>query len=128
MFKRETKPSASQEIKNLIAAGCLFEGNLTITDGLTRMDGEIKGNIMGNGGLIVGEQGIIRGNINVKSVVVYGTVEGDISAESVEIKAKGRMKGNITTSELMVERGAIFNGECKMEVYERKGAEPSENF
>ncbi len=124
MFKRDVKPSTSQEIKTLIAVGCLFEGNLTIREGLTRIDGEIKGNVMGSGGLIVGEQGSIKGNISVGEVVIYGSVEGDISANSVELKASSRVKGNITTSELIVERGAVFNGECRMEGYEKKGAEP----
>ncbi|MFN3471311.1 MAG: polymer-forming cytoskeletal protein [Aquificaceae bacterium] len=123
MFKRGSRPAVSQEVKSLIAAGCIFEGNLTIPEGITRLDGEIKGNIMGSGGLIVGEQGSIKGNINVKDVVVYGVVEGDISANTVELKAKSRVRGNITTSELIVERGAVYNGECRMEVYEKRGAE-----
>ncbi|MFN4320193.1 MAG: polymer-forming cytoskeletal protein [Aquificaceae bacterium] len=123
MFKKDTRPAVSQEVKNLIAAGCIFEGNLTITEGITRIDGEVKGNIIGSGGLIVGEQGSIKGNINVKEVVIYGVVEGDISANTVELKAKSRVRGNITTSELIVERGAVYNGECRMEVYEKRGAE-----
>ncbi|MFN3975971.1 MAG: polymer-forming cytoskeletal protein [Aquificaceae bacterium] len=123
MFKKDTRPAVNQEVKNLIAAGCIFEGNLTITEGITRIDGEVKGNIIGSGGLIVGEQGSIKGNINVKEVVIYGVVEGDISANMVELKAKSRVRGNITTSELIVERGAVYNGECRMEVYEKRGAE-----
>ncbi|MFN4012749.1 MAG: polymer-forming cytoskeletal protein [Aquificaceae bacterium] len=123
MFKKDTRPAVNQEVKNLIAAGCIFEGNLTITEGITRIDGEVKGNIIGSGGLIVGEQGSIKGNINVKEVVVYGVVEGDISANMVELKAKSRVRGNINTSELIVERGAVYNGECRMEVYEKRGAE-----
>ncbi len=113
--KREEARRTSQEIKTLIGAGCIFEGNLTISEGLTRIDGEIIGNVNGNGGLIVGEGGSIKGNVNVEEVVVYGKIEGDIKAKGAELKAGSRVDGDITVQELSIEKGAIYNGECRMD-------------
>lgn len=124
--KREEVILSNQEVKTLIGVGCIFEGNITVPEGITRMDGEIIGNVSGKGGLIVGEKGFIRGNINLSEVVVYGRIEGDIMAKSVELKAGSRVDGNITTSELVIERGAIYNGQCKMELIEKGAHAPSD--
>lgn len=119
--KREEVKISRQEVKTIIGIGCLFEGNITLPEGLTRIDGEILGNVSGNGGVIIGEKGSIKGNINLSEVIIYGKVEGDISAKSVELRAGSHVKGNITTTELYIEKGAIYNGQCRME---QKGEEP----
>ncbi|MFN7065489.1 MAG: polymer-forming cytoskeletal protein [Aquificaceae bacterium] len=113
--KKEEAKVSRQEIRNLIGAGCVFEGNLTISEGLTRIDGEVLGNISGSGGVLIGEKGKVKGNISLSEVVIYGKVEGDISAKSVELRSGSNVKGNITTAELLIEKGAIYNGQCKVE-------------
>ncbi|MEZ0360844.1 MAG: polymer-forming cytoskeletal protein [Hydrogenobacter sp.] len=113
--KREEVRVTNQEIKTLIGLGCLFDGNLTVSEGLMRIDGEIRGNISGKGGLILGERGIVKGDISLEKVIVYGRVQGNISAQSLELKSGSRVDGNIHVEELVIERGAVYNGECKME-------------
>jgi len=113
--KKETELS-SQEVRTILGPGCLFEGNLTITEGLTRIDGEVIGNVKGNGGLIIGENGSVKGDLSVENVVVYGKVYGNIRARSLEIRASGRVEGDIQVQELMIEKGAIYNGKCSMGV------------
>jgi cytoskeletal protein CcmA (bactofilin family) len=110
----------SKELHTIVGPGCLFEGNLTIPEELTRIDGEVIGNIKGNGDLIIGEKGYVKGDLNVENLVVYGKVHGNIRARSLEIKASGRVEGDIQVQELIVEKGAIYNGKCSM------GAEGSE--
>ncbi|WP_448583810.1 bactofilin family protein [Thermocrinis sp.] len=111
---RKREQSVNQEIRTLISAGTVFEGNLTITEGLTRIDGEIVGNVTGNGGIIIGESGSIKGDINVESVIVYGKILGNIKAKNVELRRGSTVKGKIEVYELYVEKGAIYNGECIM--------------
>ena len=113
--KRETELS-SQEVRAIVGPSCVFEGNLTLPEGLTRIDGEVIGNIKGNGGLIVGEKGYVKGDLNVENVVVYGKVHGNIRARSLEIRASGRVDGDVQVQELMIEKGAIYNGKCSMGV------------
>lgn len=119
--KRGEIRASTQEVKTLIGVGCQFEGNLTLSEGITRIDGDVIGNINGGGSIIIGEKGSVKGNISLVNVIVYGRVEGDISAKSVELRSGSYTKGNINTMELVVEKGAIYNGECKME---EKGVEP----
>jgi len=113
--KKETELS-SQEVRTILGLGCLFEGNLTIPEGLTRIDGEVIGNIKGNGSLIIGERGSVKGDLSVEDVVVYGKVNGNIRARSLEIRASGRVDGDVQVQELMVEKGAMYNGKCSMGV------------
>ncbi len=113
--KKETELS-SQEVRTILGPGCLFEGNLTLPEGLTRIDGEVIGNIKGSVGLIIGESGSVKGDIDVENVVVYGKVHGNIRAKSLEIRASGRVDGDVQVRELVVEKGAIYNGKCSMGV------------
>ena len=115
--KKETELS-SQEVRTILGPGCLFEGNLTIPEGLTRIDGEVIGNIKGNGSLIIGERGSVKGDLSIENVVVYGKVHGNIKARSLEIRASGRVDGDVQVQELMVEKGAMYNGKCSMGVGE----------
>jgi len=111
--KKEAELS-SQEVRTILGPGCLFEGNLTIPEGLTRIDGEVIGNIKGNGSLIIGERGSVKGDLSVENVVVYGKVHGNIRARSLEIRASGRVDGDVQVQELVVEKGAMYNGKCSM--------------
>ncbi len=111
---RKREQIVNQEIRTLISAGTVFEGNITITEGLMRIDGEIVGNVTGNGGIIIGESGSIKGDINVESVIVYGKILGNIKAKNVELRRGSTVKGKIEVYELYVEKGAIYNGECIM--------------
>ena len=113
--KKETELS-SQEVRTIVGPGCLFEGNLTLPEGLTRIDGEVIGNIKGSGGLIIGESGSVKGDLSIENVVVYGKVNGNIKARSLEIRASGRVDGDVQVQELMVEKGAMYNGKCSMGV------------
>lgn len=113
--KKETELS-SQEVRTILGPGCLFEGNLTLPEGLTRIDGEVIGNIKGNGGLIIGENGSVKGDLSIENVVVYGKVHGNIKARSLEIRASGRVDGDVQVQELVVEKGAMYNGKCSMGV------------
>jgi len=115
--KKEAELS-SQEVRTIVGPDCLFEGNLTIPEGLTRIDGEVIGNIKGNGSLIIGERGSVKGDLSVENVVVYGKVHGNIRARSLEIRASGRVDGDVQVQELMVEKGAMYNGKCSMGVGE----------
>jgi cytoskeletal protein CcmA (bactofilin family) len=111
--RKETEVS-SQEMHTIIGLDCVFEGNLTLPGGLARIDGDVVGNIKGSGGLIIGEKGSIKGDLNVENVIVYGRVQGNIKAKSLEIRASGRVDGNIQVEELLIEKGAIYNGQCNM--------------
>lgn len=115
MFGKRQEYKKEPEVKTLIGEGCEFEGNLKLGDGTAiRLDGFIKGNISGKSVLIIGKEGRVKGDVEVELVIIYGSIEGNIRAEKVEIHG-GTVKGDIITKELFVEKGSIFNGRCVME-------------
>jgi len=108
------RTSAPQErILTLISEGCKFDGNLS-SPSTTKIDGHVVGNIRGESGIIIGEKGVVEGNVNAVDVSVYGNVKGNIKAHKLEIKRSGSLDGDIIVEELVTENGCKFNGNCKM--------------
>ncbi len=102
-----------QSISTLISEGCILEGNLK-APAFTRIDGQVTGDVSVEEGLILGEKGSISGNVFTKEMVVYGSISGNIQADCVEIKATGKITGEIRTQTLVVENGAVYNGSLSM--------------
>lgn len=105
----------SSEVTTLLGRGSEFEGKLSF-EGTVRIDGKLAGEIFSDDVLIVGEGAEVSAEINVGAIVIEGTVHGNIQAKrSVEIRTPGRVRGNITTPSLFIEKGVIFDGHCQME-------------
>lgn len=97
-----------------IDQGSEFEGKLSFKD-TVRIDGRFRGEISSENTLIVGESGEIEATINSKTVVVSGSVNGDINATAkVVLHKTARVSGNIGTSSLVIEEGAIVDGQVRM--------------
>jgi cytoskeletal protein CcmA (bactofilin family) len=81
-----------------------------------RVDGEIYGNVTSEDGIIVGEKGMVRGNLIAKSVLIGGKVKGNITAyQRLELQEAAQVEGDVFTPVFVLEEGAIFEGNCQME-------------
>jgi cytoskeletal protein CcmA (bactofilin family) len=109
----KTSHNAPDKILTLISDGCKFEGNLS-SPSPTKIDGHVVGNVRGESGIIIGDKGIVEGNINAVDVAIYGTVKGNIKAHKLDLKRTGSLDGDIVVEELATETGSKFNGNCKM--------------
>ncbi len=127
MLKRDelaSVPTASGDLNALLGRGSEFEGKLTF-EGTVRIDGKFNGNIVTNDVLVVGEGAKIQAEISCGTIIVHGEINGDIKAKTaVELHHPARMKGNIETPSLMIEKGVSFEGQCKMDVVPEKGTKP----
>jgi cytoskeletal protein CcmA (bactofilin family) len=107
--------SVPSEVTTLLGRGSEFEGKLSF-EGTVRVDGKLSGEIFTDDVLIIGEGAEVNAEINVGAIIIEGTVHGNIHAKrSVEIHTPGRVRGNISTPSLYVEKGVIFDGQCQME-------------
>ena len=114
-------PARSGDVNALLGRGSEFEGKLTF-EGTVRIDGKFTGEIVSEGTLIIGEGARVKAEIAVDTVMVQGDVIGNIRAKSgVELHAPGRLRGNMQTAGLVVQKGAVFDGNCVMEG--REGAQ-----
>ena len=115
------KGKASGELNGFLDRGASFKGEMEFEDTM-RIDGKFNGKIMSKNELIVGESAHIEGDIHVGSVAISGTVIGKIVAEQrVEIHRNGKVFSDIETPSLVIEEGAIFQGNCLMGDRDRKG-------
>ena len=107
-----TTPNANS--KNVLNSDVELTGSLKFAGELT-FDGKLDGDISSEGVLNLGDNAVIRGNLNVSSVVVRGKINGNISArEKIEIKAKAEVFGDIRAPRLMVEEGVTFVGKSEV--------------
>lgn len=103
------------QVTTLLGRGSEFEGKLSF-EGTVRVDGKLSGEIFTDDVLIIGEGAEVHADIHVGAIIIEGTVEGDIHAKrSVEIHTPGRVRGNIVTPSLFIEKGVMFDGNCQME-------------
>ena len=91
-----------------------FDGELEFKKSL-QIDGKFRGEITAGGYLVVGEGAVVEANIKAKTVIIMGTVKGNIEAQSrLEIHEKGKLFGNIRTAKLRIADGVVFEGKCEM--------------
>lgn len=106
---------ADQELVGLLEPGLEFEGKMSASSGIVRLNTHFKGEIHCGGTVIVAEQGEMEGEIHSKFVSVAGKIKGSVHAtEKVEIKPNGVLIGDIHTASLILEPGGYFNGQCYM--------------
>jgi cytoskeletal protein CcmA (bactofilin family) len=99
----------------IIAAGTSVTGDLESINAL-RIDGSVHGNIKGTSKVIVGQQGIVTGNISAIDVTILGRLTGSIEAQSaVALRGKANIEGDIFTKMLTIEPEVYFNGRCNMD-------------
>ena len=111
----ETVVPRSGELNALLGKGSEFEGKLTF-EGQVRIDGKFTGQITTKDVLVIGEGARVSAEISAGTVIIYGVVEGNVRASQlVELHQPGRLKGNIETPQLSIDKGVAFDGSCKME-------------
>jgi cytoskeletal protein CcmA (bactofilin family) len=108
------KNGASEEWTGFIDQGVMLEGTLTVK-GTFRVDGNVKGNIISDQTIILGEGAKVEGQIEGNRVVISGRFDGVIFAKGrVEIEAKGVVTGEVHSPCLVIDPGGIFDGRCHM--------------
>jgi cytoskeletal protein CcmA (bactofilin family) len=116
MFKHKKPTPGIQQAKlaTLVAHDVHVVGDLEFSDGL-RMDGHVKGNVMGRPGeqtlLVVSDQGSITGNVHAYDIFINGTITGDVTVEHfVELQSNAHVTGNIFYQQLRMDVGASVEG------------------
>ncbi len=115
MATARAQGAALGEINTLLGKGTTFEGKLTF-EGTVRVDGKLKGEVFSDDVLIIGEGAYVEAEIDIGEVIIQGTVVGNVRAKrSIEIHAPGRVKGDLHTPSLQVDKGVLFEGRSFME-------------
>ncbi len=119
MFRRGgEKPAAgesSDRVDSVLGPGVSLQGKL-LGNGGVRIEGAFDGEIAIRGLVVVGPGGRVTSpHIRAVTVIVAGSVKGDITAERVEITHTGRVWGDVVTTAFSTEEGAFLRGQIRME-------------
>jgi cytoskeletal protein CcmA (bactofilin family) len=110
----DNKRHDATEWTGFLDQGVRLEGKLETT-GTFRIDSTMKGSIVSEATLLLGEHSSIQGEITGNRVVISGRFDGVIQAKtSVEIQSSAVVTGEIHTPCLVIEPGAVFDGQCHM--------------
>lgn len=119
MFKKAKQnmaktPHTETPAINIIRKGTTIVGDITCT-GDIRIDGTVNGNLNVQGKVVVGNSGVIDGQINCKTADVSGNIKAKIEVkELLQLKSTANILGDIHTGKLSIEPGANFTGSCSM--------------
>jgi len=108
-----------------IGPRCEFDGKLSFA-GTVRIEGKFDGQIVTGDLVIVSQTARVNADITCGTIVSEGVITGSVRATTaVEFHPPARMKGNITTPSLTIEKGVVFDGSSKMENLEEEMAAPT---
>ena len=122
MFRRSAASSENagsmpevERITSVLGPGVIWRGAVSGSGGV-RIEGAFEGQIALRGLLVVGETGRVTcENIRANNVIVAGAVRGNITTQKLEIRASGRVWGDVTTTAFVTEEGAFLRGQIRME-------------
>ena len=108
----------------VLGQGASLEGNI-VSAGSLRIDGRVKGQINADGDVVISPQSQVDADIKAESITVAGTFKGNIMVKGrAELARGGRVDGNITCKSLVVQEGAIFQGQSMMDQQAAAPAQP----
>ena len=117
MFKSGTSKKELEQLGNastIIAKNAVLEGNLE-TIGNLRIEGKLVGNILCKAKVAMGDSSLVEGDIVSQNAEIAGCVKGHLAIAGLLIlKPTAVIDGDIVAGKIMLETGAIFNGNCKM--------------
>ncbi len=102
------------DLNTILGKGSSFEGTLVVDHSL-RIDGSLKGKIKASDTLVVGKEGQVDGTVTVKNLTVGGKMKGNITViGKTVLESKAEFAGELKTSKLVIDEGAMFDGSCSM--------------
>ncbi len=122
MFRKNPPPAASnnapstiERVTSVLGPGINWQGNLRGSGGI-RIEGTFEGDISVRGMVVIGETGRVNcETLRANTVIVAGSVRGNIISEKLEIRSTGRVWGDVVTVAFATEEGAFLRGQVRME-------------
>lgn len=114
MVKKRSAEAKGVDVKAFLGEGAEFSGVLSF-EGVVRIDGKFQGEVMTKGTLVVGESARLNADISAGIVVIKGKVQGNVTASKrMELLNGGQLKGDVRTPVLVMEEGALLDGNLEM--------------
>jgi cytoskeletal protein CcmA (bactofilin family) len=117
-----SESSGSTEL-NFLGGGTVVDGTIRANNSV-RIDGKLKGKLICKNTLTVGMNGEIEGEVEAKNAIIGGKIKGKIKvAEKLVLEAKSVLMGDLKANKLLIDEGAVFEGNSDMGKKEQTGVE-----
>jgi cytoskeletal protein CcmA (bactofilin family) len=113
-MKTQNEQIMESPVKNLIGKDTIIKGDVQ-SSGDIRVDGQLIGSLKSNGKIVVGQTGIVEGDLTCKQADISGMVKGILKCEELtSLKSTSKVEIELITKQLFIEVGAVFTGKCQM--------------
>jgi cytoskeletal protein CcmA (bactofilin family) len=107
-------PEAWKDVRVSLGADAEVTGKLSFTDP-TRVEGKLKGELKGSALIVIGSNAVVEATIDAERLIVLGKVLGNVTSKGgLEIRAGGRVVGDVDTRNLVVDEGGVLEGRVSM--------------
>ncbi|MFW6088139.1 MAG: bactofilin family protein [Gemmatimonadota bacterium] len=111
---RTNAPKELGDVVSIIGPGMRIVGDCS-SDGTIRVEGKVEGSVNAGKSVVVGKDGVVKGDISTQDAIIAGTVDGSVSAESrVELQASCRVQGDIRSRRVKLDEGGHVDGQLHM--------------
>lgn len=111
---RTDAPKELGDVVSIIGPGMKIVGDCS-SDGTIRVEGKVEGSVNAGKSVVVGKDGVVKGDISTQDAIIAGTVDGSVTAESrVELQASCRVQGDIRSRRVKLDEGGQVDGQLHM--------------
>ena len=112
--KQESMPANLDKVDTIIGKSVQISGSIR-AEGILRIEGKVEGEIQSSGDVIITESGVVKSDMKARNAVIAGTYNGNLALEGkLEIRATGKVEGDVKVDGFVVEDGRAFDGKCEM--------------
>jgi len=111
---KRSKLAIDSATRNLIGNGTIIKGDIE-SAGDIRIDGTVTGFVRSNGKVVIGQSGLVEGEMECQQADISGSVKAKLKVEGLTtMKTTAVYEGELITTKLAIEVGAQFSGKCEM--------------
>ena len=111
---RADVPKELGDVVSIIGPGMKVVGDCT-SDGTIRVEGRVDGSVAAAKSVVIGKDGMVKGDISTQDAIIAGKVSGSVSAESrIELQATCRVQGDIRSRRVKLDEGGQVDGQLHM--------------
>jgi len=115
MIKKNQSTTVNKNTDTIIGEGIVFENALLKGNGVIRIDGRYTGTIDIDGHIILGETGLVNGEVRADSALFAGKYQGNLFIRgTLHMTATAVLTGTVETGKLIIDEGAALNGTCSV--------------
>ena len=121
MMRRSNEKPSYDKPATVIGEDTVLSASKLESGSSVQINGRFNGDIDVKASLVIGNSGIVDGNVTASFILVAGRIEGNVEAnQQIHITKTGSVKGDITYQSIVIDEGAGIEGDLRMKTQENK--------